>query len=257
MNQRWHSIRKVWAGLGLLFTAWMIASFQPTSTALSALHSDDAVRVITDSASLRFEPVATTQAGVLFYPGGMVDPRAYSPLAHELAENGYLAVIQKLPWRTAATLEQRHELLLASQSTLDAYPEVGRWLLAGHSRGGALASQLVLDLQPRIHGLMLIATSHPKEFSISQLSMPVAKVFATEDGLASQEEIESLAGNLPRHTQWIQIDGGNHAQFGYYGTQLGDGRARISRERQQIELSTAMLSMLEQLSSGRKARRSI
>jgi hypothetical protein len=31
----------------------------------------------------------------------------------------------------------------------------------------------------------------------------------------------------------VLIEGGNHSQFGYYGVQLGDNSAGISREQQQ------------------------
>ena len=38
--------------------------------------------------------------------------------------------------------------------------------------------------------------------------------------------------NLPADTEWITIEGGNHAQFGDYGVQDGDGEATISAEMQ-------------------------
>jgi hypothetical protein len=38
---------------------------------------------------------------------------------------------------------------------------------------------------------------------------------------------------LPIATAWVRIGGGNHSQFAYYGFQLFDHRATISREQQQ------------------------
>lgn len=58
----------------------------------------------------------------------------------------------------------------------------------------------------------------------------------------------TLASNLPPHTRFVEIKGGNHAQFGYYGFQLGDHRATIPREQQQAELLRAILLFLEQIS---------
>jgi hypothetical protein len=42
----------------------------------------------------------------------------------------------------------------------------------------------------------------------------------------------------------LRIKGGNHAQFGNYGVQEGDGVASISREAQQEQAANAMLAFL-------------
>jgi len=52
---------------------------------------------------------------------------------------------------------------------------------------------------------------------------------------------------VAEHTIMTEIAGGNHAQFGYYGTQLGDNSATISREEQQAETAVAILTFLNQL----------
>ena len=49
---------------------------------------------------------------------------------------------------------------------------------------------------------------------------------------------------LPPQASWHRIEGGNHSQFGWYGTQLGDGAARISRERQHEQLLATVLEVL-------------
>lgn len=66
------------------------------------------------------------------------------------------------------------------------------------------------------------------------------------DGLASAAEIEANAYLLPADTRWVEIEGGNHAQFGYYGRQLGDNRATISQEQQQRLTLEAILTTLDQ-----------
>lgn len=46
---------------------------------------------------------------------------------------------------------------------------------------------------------------------------------------------------LPSDARMIRIEGGNHAQFGWYGFQLGDQAATIARiEQQQIILATLL-----------------
>ena len=59
--------------------------------------------------------------------------------------------------------------------------------------------------------------------------------------------MEANQGFLPEQTLWTLIEGGNHAQFGYYGIQLGDDSATISREEQQAETVAAILTFLVQL----------
>jgi hypothetical protein len=45
----------------------------------------------------------------------------------------------------------------------------------------------------------------------------------------------------------VPIEGGNHAQMGWYGPQGGDGTASISREAQQAEVVDATAALLEGL----------
>ena len=93
-------------------------------------------------------------------------------------------------------------------------------------------------------GLILIGSTHPRKDDHSGLKIPVMKIYGSNDGLASPAEIEQYKHNLPPHTQWVLIDGANHAQFAWYGEQLGDDDATISREEQQAQLIGAMLGFL-------------
>ena len=48
----------------------------------------------------------------------------------------------------------------------------------------------------------------------------------------------------PQDTTEVVIDGGNHAQFGNYGIQKGDGIADITAARQQEETAEAVAAFL-------------
>jgi hypothetical protein len=48
---------------------------------------------------------------------------------------------------------------------------------------------------------------------------------------------------------WVPIEGGNHAQFGYYGPQPGDSPATISREEQQAQAVDATVALLERMNT--------
>lgn len=51
---------------------------------------------------------------------------------------------------------------------------------------------------------------------------------------------------LPATVKLVKTDGANHAQFGYYGFQLGDNRATISREQQQAETLKHIMEFVKQ-----------
>lgn len=218
-------------------------SFQAHGVSDKFLRSGSGV-LVREGVAIEFKPEASDRkAGLLFYPGGMVDPDAYAPLAHRLAREGFPVRIVKLPWRSAVLESQRKLLFDRTEEMLSANPPV-RWALAGHSRGGALAAQFIHDRGPRVAALVLIATTHPRDFDLSKLGLPVMKIYATNDGVATHGEMQKNADLLPTETRWVGIAGGNHAQFGYYGPQLGDGSASLSRERQQEELLTALREAL-------------
>ena len=114
-----------------------------------------------------------------------------------------------------------------------------------HAARLSLYNSLSLN-SDQFDGLILIGTSHPKEeaFDLSNTSLSVTKIYASNDGLASVEEVKVNATYLPDDTNWVLIEGGNHGQFGYYGAQLGDNSATISREQQQKLTVEAVLTAL-------------
>jgi Alpha/beta hydrolase family len=57
-----------------------------------------------------------------------------------------------------------------------------------------------------------------------------------------------LSGNW-RLGSWVAIEGGNHAQFGWYGPQSSDGIATISRQEQQKQIVVATMELLSRLAA--------
>jgi len=76
----------------------------------------------------------------------------------------------------------------------------------------------------------------------------VTVVYGSLDQLASQLEIEETFPLLPLDTVKVLIEGGNHAQFGQYGIQNGDGIATMEPEEQQIIVIEAILNTLRSCS---------
>lgn len=233
-----------WLGV----TAWMFLNMQARGVDSSVFESTPQVSVSSSSSALTFTPVTdAAAAALLFYPGALADPKAYAPMARAVAEAGFEVIIVKLPFRLAPLERHREDLAERTRALIRADEKQRAWVLGGHSRGGALAAKLVRNLEPVVSGLLLLGTSHPREDDLSALDIDVTKVYGSEDGLASEREVHEFASNLPKTTHLIRIEGGNHAQFGWYGWQLGDGRARISRTEQQAATVRAIVDQLRRV----------
>jgi hypothetical protein len=72
-------------------------------------------------------------------------------------------------------------------------------------------------------------------------------VFGTNDDIATPEEIEESATELPPSTTFVPIEGAIHSYFGDYGPQRGDGTADVTRETAQREIAIASLRLLEEI----------
>jgi pimeloyl-ACP methyl ester carboxylesterase len=242
--------RLVWVAGGLLFTAWLVWSFQAHGVPQAIFETDATVRVTHASGSWRFIPAgASKAAGLVFLPGGMVDPRAYGPIARQVAEAGYATVLVELPLRVAPTTADEQTVADRAREATGALGGRLSWVLAGHSRGAAIATRLIAKMPAAYEGLVLVGTTHPR-VDLSRLTIPVFKIGGTADCVAPRAESERAAVNLPRGTEWRWIEGANHAQFGFYGRQLLDCRPSISREAQQRALLAILTEALERIARG-------
>lgn len=240
-------IRLALASFWLIFFGFQLWSMQARGVDDTVFVDGSKVQVEDSDASIVFTPaVDTLSSALLFYPGALVDPRAYAPMARDIALNGYKAVIIKIPYRMAVSSEQEETTWQRTLHVMDS-DQTKLWVVGGHSRGGRMAVAFAEKYHDRLDGMLLVATSHPREKNLSGLSLPVMKIYGSEDGLASEAEIKDFASNLPADTQWHRVEGANHQQFAWYGSQLGGGKATISREAQHAALIKASTTFLEGL----------
>jgi pimeloyl-ACP methyl ester carboxylesterase len=240
-------ISRVWVTFGVTFMLAMAWSYQAHGVDPAVLESDSLVRVTNHDGYLEFSPLTNAKAGgLLFFPGGMVQQTAYAPMARHIAEAGYRVVLVRLPFlgRHAPSEDQKLEVTEMARRQMRAADSVVQWVVAGHSFGGLLASRLAEESPELIDALVLIGTTHPRDIDLSGSGLAVTKILGTQDGVATVERARANADRLPPATRWVEIEGANHAQFGYYGFQLGDGRASITREDQQRQLVEEMLREL-------------
>ena len=246
-----HWLKKRWwvviIGVVLLavigFIAWGMIVPEPMPEALAAMQSDSQVNVTTDP-WITFQPAdQTATTGLIIYPGGRVDPRAYAPLAHAIASQGYLVVIVPMPLNLAVFGSSR------AASVIEAYPDIQYWVIGGHSLGGSMAALYADKHRNQINGLSLWASYPATSNDLSDSDINVSSIYGTLDGLATKDKIDASRGLLPPDTTWVPIEGGNHAQFGWYGDQSGDNPATISRQDQQDQIQQAVLDLLQSVGS--------
>jgi acetyl esterase/lipase len=224
------------------FVIWGETPLGPMDEALVALQSDAKVTVETGDWFV-FRPLdVQPAAGFIFYPGGRVDARSYAPMARAIAEQGYLVVITPMPLSLAVLSPGRASQVIA------AFPEVHHWAIGGHSRGGVMAANFAHQNPTLIQGLALWASYPTSSDNLSAQSIKVVSIYATLDGLSTGDKIDASRPLLPANTQWVAIQGGDHAQFGWYGDQPGDNPATISRKEQQDQIVAATVALLEAIS---------
>jgi hypothetical protein len=223
------------------FVIWASMAATPMPEALSALQSDAQVEVETEP-WLVFRPVGgNPTVGLILYPGGRVDARAYAPTARALAQEGFLVVIVPMPLNLAIFGPDR------AAEVMVAFPDIGRWAVGGHSLGGAMSARFAYQNSEAVEGLVLWAAYPASMDDLSGYSLRVTSIYGTRDGLATEDKIAASRPLLPLDTSWVAIEGGNHAQFGWYGPQSGDQAATISREEQQKQIVAATLALLSRL----------
>jgi len=223
------------------FFLWASDSRPPMPEALASLETDEVVQVVLEP-WMTFTPVGEQPiTGFIFYPGGLVEAEAYAPPARAIAEVGYLVVITPMPLNLAV-LDSG-----AASEVIAAHPEIENWAIGGHSLGGSMAASFADQNPEIIDGLALWASYPAGSNDLSAQSIAVTSIYGTNDGVATPDQVLAARPLLPDNTTWVPIEGGNHAQFGWYGPQEGDNPATISREEQQAQIVSATISLLENL----------
>ena len=218
----------------LLAAAFLVFTgiyYHADEAALAALESDAAVQVVRTDSGWFFDGPSGDRA-LVFYPGGKVEAEAYAPLLHELAAGGVDVFLVEMPFRLAVFGQNR------ADGILDRY-SYENWYVGGHSLGGAVAALYAADRADRLSGLVLLAAYPTKALDGRLL---VLSVYGSEDGVLDPEKLEAGRAYMPAGCLEYRIEGGNHAQFGSYGAQSGDGTASISAEEQRQSTVGFLLS---------------
>lgn len=201
--------------------------------------AEDIHLIVDEEGRMIFEPEEAT-TGIIFYPGGKVEAESYAPLLAALAREGILTVLVPMPAKLAVLDSD------AAEGVVEHYDEIEEWYMAGHSLGGAMAAKYLAEQMDTdyFEGLILLAGYSTEDFS--QSTMKVLSVYGDQDKVLNKEKYEKYFPNLPvDFTHEEIIEGGNHAQFGDYGPQDGDGKAKISAKEQRKQTVKAIKTFID------------
>ena len=196
--------------------------------ALKALVSDESVLIERTGYGWFFDGPSTDTVFV-FYPGGKVEETAYAPMLHEIAEKGMDVCLIKMPFRLAVLGSSR------ADGVLNQYDYEKRYI-GGHSLGAVVAG--IYAAKHDLDGVIMFAGYPDRD-----VDEPMLMIYGSEDGIISMGKV--AAADQYGTVKKVIIEGGNHAGFGNYGDQKGDGHAGITAEEQQAAAIQALFSWIK------------
>lgn len=171
---------------------------------------------------------------IIFYPGALVEPRSYSIWASILAKNGYTVYIAKFPLNLAVVDANAAKRVQSNHS----------YIIGGHSLGGTMAARYAAKNKKELRGVFFLASYPEKKGNLKNIKEPVLSITASNDGVLNKTNYKKAKKLLPKSTDYVEINGGNHAGFGSYGKQKGDNKADISNDDQQRVIADILLHWL-------------
>ncbi|MGL5978745.1 MAG: alpha/beta fold hydrolase [Erysipelotrichaceae bacterium] len=195
------------------FYVWASDYYPADATAIQVLETSNNITVQDDLTIL--EPQEPSDIGIVFYPGAKVEAIAYLPILEKITALGYTTVLVEMPLNMAIFDNN------AASRVFEALPNITTWYMAGHSMGGAMASNFASNHPEEVTGLILMGAYLYGDYPASQ----TLTVYGSFN--------DDLEPKIDYTENVVKLEGGNHAQFGNYGKQKGDPDATITAETQQ------------------------
>lgn len=200
--------------------------YKATEEALLGLQSTATIEVSGEDPTLFYpQNEELPNAGVIFYPGGKVESDAYSLFLNRISQKGYAVFLVDMPFNLAVFD------IDAAEDIIETNSHINEWYLVGHSLGGSMAAIFAEKTDKELAGLVLLAAYSTVD--LSQANFPVLSLYGSEDKVIARDKLLEYRDMLPDNHVEIVIQGGNHAQFGNYGPQKGDGKPTITSQEQQ------------------------
>lgn len=206
----------------LLSAGYLSVYYHADKAAVDAAFDDPMVNVTKISGGYYFDGPGEETAFV-FYPGAKVDTLAYAQLMNRIAGEGVDCFLADVPF---------HMAMFGSNLAADFMAEYDyeKWMLGGHSMGGIVATGFAVSHAEDVDAIVLLASYPTKQIPDD---MKLLSIYGSNDGCLGAEAYESHKVNWPKASKEVVIEGGNHAGFGNYGAQKGDGPFVITADEEQ------------------------
>ena len=201
-------------------------------TATDYLNGTDKVNVTKIDNGLFVDGYGNDTA-LIFYPGAKVEYTSYLSMFCNLASKGVDCYLVEMPLNFAIFGENEADSIIDKTNYT-------HYFMSGHSLGGYVASSY-LSHTNRTDGLILLA-AYPTE----KIDKPVLSIYGTKDNVLNMEKYNESKPLMSNLTEYV-INGGNHAQFGYYGNQSGDNSSKITPQNQQSQSVEVILDFIDEL----------
>ena len=212
--------------------------YHATAEAVEAMTDNQNVTITyKDDMAILSPKVTTENVGLIFYPGAKVEYTAYTPLMTKLAQKGITCVLIKMPFNLAVFNVN------AANKAISELSNITTWYISGHSLGGAMASTYAANNADKLSGIILLG-AYPSS-DLSKTNLKLLTMYGSNDEVLNKNKLSETKSNAPSNSLYFEIEGGNHAGYGNYGVQKGDGTATISGAEQQTIVTGKILEFIE------------
>ena len=123
--------------------------YRADDTAIAAMQIDSVTKL--GDRLIIVTPDTPGKTAMIFYSGANVEYFAYLPLMEKIKDSsGIMCILVKLPFNMAIFDPN------AAEEIMEQFPEIENWYVAGHSMGGAMASDYASNNQDKVKGLILL-----------------------------------------------------------------------------------------------------
>ncbi len=208
--------------MSVLFIIYVNDYYHASTEMNHYLKSDSLVKVKKIKEGYFFDGSGEDEA-LIFYPGAKVEASSYSRIMYELSSNGIDCFLLEMPFHLAFFGINKPDKIIKDY-------KYDRYILSGHSLGGIAATSYLLKNQDKIDTIIYLASYPNKKLPDSTKSL---SIYGSNDQVLSMESYNKSKNNFSSISREEIIKGANHANFANYGNQKGDGKATISKIKQQ------------------------
>lgn len=217
----------------------------PSQAALAALVSDEIVAIEEDEWLVMRPANSSPRTALVFYPGGECDHRGYAPALRQIAEQGYLVVVVPMPFYLAVLAPDRAKDVMA------AFPGIEKWVIGGHSLGGAMAGHFVKTHPSTMDGLLIWDSYIAEADDLSGREIPTMQIHRSSEVEPIPPDYAERAHLMPPQTRIEPIAGANHINFGSFASAPrweSWSAASLPIEEQQRQVAELSVSFLADVS---------